>query len=119
MTLPAIRHNISPIPVGKRLGFLSKGIKRHVKNGSNDGEKLSTVHRFLITSAMALHESVELVPNFFVIKILLHPSASSPDGSAPLLGLIAALFSKSVSIGSNFIDLFNHMICFIGYTLLL
>ena len=63
MTFPAIRRNISPIPIGRRPGFLSKVIKRHAKNGCNDGVRLSAVHSFLMTSAMALHKSVELVPN--------------------------------------------------------
>ena len=57
-----------------------------------------------MSSAMALHKSVELVPNFFVIKILLHPSASSPDGPAPPLVLTVTLFTKSASIASNFIE---------------
>ena len=97
MTLPAIPRNISPIPIGKRPGFLSKGINRHAKNGSNDGERLSAVHSFLMTSAMALHISVELVWNCFVIKTLLHSSASSPDGPAPPLVLTAALFTNCCS----------------------
>ena len=57
MTLPVIRRNISPIPTGRRLGFLSKGIKRHAKNDSNDGERLSAVHSFLMISGMALPKS--------------------------------------------------------------
>ena len=56
-----------------------------------------------MTSAMALHKSVELLPNCFVIKFLLHLSASSP-GSAPPLVLTAALFTKSASIASNLLD---------------
>ena len=103
MTLPVIRRNISPIPTGRRLGFLSKGIKRHAKNDSNDGERLSAVHSFLMISGMALPKSVELVPSCFVIRILLHISASSPDGPAPSLVLTAVLFTKSASIASNFI----------------
>ena len=97
MTLPAIRRNISPKPIGLGPGFLSRGIKRHAKNGSNDVERLSAVHSFLMTSAWALRKSVELVPNCFVIKILLHPSA-------PSLVLTAALFTKSALIASNFIE---------------
>ena len=53
-------------------------------------------YSFLMTSAMVLHKSVELVPNSFVIRILLHQSASSP------LALTAGLFTKSVSIASNY-----------------
>ena len=57
-----------------------------------------------MTSAMALHKLMRLVPNCFVIKIPLHPLASSPDSpSLPLL-LTAALFSESASIASNFIE---------------
>ena len=41
MTLPVIRRNSSPIPVGQRTGFLSRGIKQHTKNGSNDSEIIS------------------------------------------------------------------------------
>ena len=67
MTLPSIRRNISPIPIRRRPGFLSREIKRHAKNGSNDDERLSVVHSFLMTSAMALHKSVEMVLNCFVI----------------------------------------------------
>ena len=38
-----------------------------------------------MTSAMVVHKSVELLPNCFVIKIFLHPSASGPYGPAPPL----------------------------------
>ena len=41
MNLPVIRRNSSPIPVGQRPEFLSRGIKQHTKNGSNDGEIIS------------------------------------------------------------------------------
>ena len=54
-----------------------------------------------MTSAIAVHKSVELLPNCFVIKI--HSSASSPDGPAPPLVVTVALFTKSASIVSNFI----------------
>ena len=56
-----------------------------------------------MTSAVALHKLVELVPNCFHFKILLHPSSSSPDDPTQPLVLTAALFSKSASIASNFI----------------
>ena len=67
MTLPAIRRNNSPVPIERRPRLLSKRIKRQAKNGSNNGEELFAVHSFLMTSAMVLHKSVELVPNCFVI----------------------------------------------------
>lgn len=92
MTLPAVRRNISPISIGRRPKFLSKGIKKQTKNNSNDGEKLSAVHRFLMTSAMDVYKSMELLPKYFAIKILFHPSAFSPDGPAPPLVLTASLF---------------------------
>ena len=104
MNLPAIRRNISPMPIGRRPGFLFKGITRHAKDGSNDGERLSAVHSFLMTSAMVLHKSVELVPNCFVIKILLHPSAFSPDGPASPLVLTAVFLLSQQSTASNFIE---------------
>lgn len=47
---------------------------------------------------MTVHKSVELFPKFFVIKILLHSSASSPDGADLHLVLTAAIFTKSASI---------------------
>ena len=103
ITLCTIRSNISPIAIGWRPGLLSKAIKRHAKNSSNDGESLSAVYSFLMTSAVALHKLVGLVPNCFHFKILLHPSASSPDDPTQPLVLTAALFSKSASIASNFI----------------
>ena len=78
------------------------GIKRDAKNGVSNRERLSAYVSFLMTSAMVLHKSVELVPNSFVIRILLHQSASSPDGPAPPLALTAGLFTKSVSIASNY-----------------
>ena len=52
---------------------------------------------------MVVHKSVELLPNCFVIKIFLHPSASGPYGHAPPLVSNAAFFTKSASIASNFI----------------
>ena len=104
MTLLDIRHNISPIPYGWRLAFLSRGIKQHAKNGSNDGERLSVLHSFLMTSAMALNKLMRLVPNCFVIKIPLRPLASSPDSPALLFLLTAALFSESALIASSFIE---------------
>ena len=103
MTLPAIQCNISSIPIGRSPGFLSRGTKRHTKNGSNDGERLSAVDSFLMTSAMASHKSIELVRNCFLIKIHLHLSACSSDGPAPALVLTAGLFTKSASIVSSFI----------------
>ena len=104
MALHAIQRNISPIPIRQRPEFLSKGIKRHAKNSSNDGKRLSVAHNFLMTLAMDLHKSVELVPNCSVIKIFHHPSASSTDGPAPPLVLTAALLTKSASTASNFIE---------------
>ena len=41
-----IRRNISPIPIGQEPRFLPKGINRHAKNDSNNGERLSAVHTF-------------------------------------------------------------------------
>ena len=66
------------------------------------GKDCLLMYSFLMTSAMVLHKSVELVPNSFVIRILLHQSASSPDGPAPPLALTAGLFTKSVSMASNY-----------------
>ena len=51
-----------------------------------------------MTLAMDLLKSMELVPNCFVIKIILHPPACSPDGHASPLVLTAALFTMSASI---------------------
>ena len=44
------------------------------------------------------------MPNSFVIKSLLHPSTSGPDGPATPLVLTAALFTKSASIPSILLD---------------
>ena len=106
MTLPAIQCNISSIQIGRSPGFLSRGTKRHAKNGSNNGERLSAVDSFLMTSAVSSHKSVELVRIFFLIKIHLHLSACSSHGPAPALVLTAGLFTKSASIVSNFIGCF-------------
>ena len=51
MTLSALQRNISPIPIMQRPGFLTKGLKQDTKHVSNDGERLSDEHSFLMTSA--------------------------------------------------------------------
>ena len=101
MTLPAILLNISPTPIGLRPGFLSRGIKRQARKASKEEDRFSSTHKLLITSPNALHRSEEGLLKLFDVNILLHPSASIPEGPEPPLVLIAAIRTSSASMLSN------------------
>ena len=58
MTLAAIQSIICSIPLGRKSGFLIRGLKRHTKYASIDSEILSPVLSFLMTSAI---KSVQLI----------------------------------------------------------
>ena len=86
MGLGTTQRNVSPVAIGQRPGFLSKGIKQHAINASNDGARLSAVYSFLMASAISVHKSMGLLPNYYH-QDSFPPSASSPDGPAPTLVL--------------------------------
>lgn len=84
--------------MGQDQGSCLKGIRWHAKNASKDCVTLSVVHSVLISWAMTLHNSIDLLPNYFVVRVFLQLSASIRDGPAPPLVLNAALFTNSASI---------------------
>ena len=49
-----------------------------------------TVHSLLTTSPNDLHKSTEYFPKHLDVIIILHPSASIPDGPEPPFALISA-----------------------------
>ena len=81
--LPTIRLSISPTPIGRIPGFLSKGIRQHAKYASRDESSIVVVHIFLANDAMAFLRSSPAKPYTLDVKIRLHPSASRPEGPEP------------------------------------
>ena len=97
-TLLAIRRKTSEIPIGRNPEFLFNGINLHASNASNDDDRPSLVQNFFMTSANVLHKSLELLTNWFDVKIHFQPSASRPEGPAEPLVLSIAFFTLSTSI---------------------
>ena len=90
-TLPTIRLRISPTPIGRSPGCLSKGTSQHARKASKEDASSFSKHSFLVKDAIALQRSDKLSPKQFDANILRQPSAFSPYGSEPPLVLIAAL----------------------------
>ena len=90
-TLPAIHWRISPIPIGRKPRFLSRGINLYAKNASKDSCWSSTVHNFCI-----------ILKNCLLIRIL-HLSASVDEGLEPPIVFRAAFLTNSSVIFSNLI----------------
>ena len=82
-TFHAILRKISPTPMGRKPGFLSSGIKRHVRNTSREVECLLVLK--------VLHKSVELFPKLVDVNKCFQPSLSIPEGPAPPW-VLAAVF---------------------------
>ena len=58
---------------------------------------------FLMTSTTVFHILTELTPNWWEIRILFHPSASSPECPTPLLALKITFLRVLASIEQNLI----------------
>ena len=100
------RRSTSPIPIGRSPGFFSSGNSQKARKASRDVDWFSTLQIFLMTSASALHRSIELLPIFFHIKIRFQPSVSMPLSPEPPLFSIAAFSVFSTSIP---LSLFNKL----------
>ena len=71
-----------------------KGIKWHERNSSKTDDRFSVVHKFLIISAKALHNSVVLSPKWVDINNLFQTLLSSLSGlSASVEPLLIAFTS--------------------------
>ena len=90
-TLLAIQRKTSPVPIGPSLGFLSNGIYLNASNASNDDDR-SVIQCFLMTLVNVLHKSIELLPNWFDVKILFQLSTSRPEDPAAPLVLLSLHF---------------------------
>ena len=92
------------LSIGLNQGFLLRGINMHATKLSKHAQLLLfdifVIHNFGTRSAIALPRSDVAVPKYDETIILLHPSASSPDGPAPPLVLIAAFFISYWSMSS-------------------
>ena len=103
ITLPAIRSNISPKPIGLSPGYLSNRIQRHSKIVSKDDDRISAVNNFLITPVKALHNWDVLSSNLVYEKSFFRPSMSSLDGPAhPSIVFSVAFVTLSTSVEANF-----------------
>ena len=92
-TLPVIHLRISPVPIGRKPRFLSRGVSLHATNASN----------FCVILTIALHKSEELSPIFLLVRIVLHPSSSIAEGPEPPFVFSAAFLTDSSVMFSNVI----------------
>ena len=94
-----MRLAVSPIPIGRTPGFLSRAIRRHAKKEAMTEGSTRLVQRRLATEASALHKSREA--DLKEVHNLLQLSASSPDGPAAPVVFKAADLIMEASIDSN------------------
>ena len=82
VNFPVILQRISPTPIGRKPGFLSRGMSRHATNDSM--ETVGTfVEVLLIKFAMDFLKSTLVSAKIFEHRILLYPSASITEGPDP------------------------------------
>ena len=106
-TFALILLKTSRTPFGLR-SFIQRN--KSTKNASNHSSQKSSVHIFLIGSAIAFRSSLSLSPYSLEVKGFLHPSASRPEGTEPPFVLCAAFKTSVSSIASYSIEL----TCWIG-----
>ena len=99
--LPTILRNVSPMPIGRKPGFLLSGIRRLARKASSDMLFSMLVHRCFVIFASDAHRSFDSVLKLFEQRIRLQPSPSSPEGPAPPFVLNADCRIISPSISSN------------------
>ena len=99
-SLPPMRYKALQIPVGSSPGFLSNAKKRQGRNALNDEDKFSIVH-IMMNLANVFHRSVELTPNRFDVRILLHPYALTHELPSQPLVLSVAFVTLSSLVKSN------------------
>ena len=97
--LAIIRRAVSPIPIGRTPGFLSRAISRQAKRDEIDFGSTYEVQILLATRAKEWHSSLD--PPLKDVHNLLHPCASMPDGPADPVVCMAAEQMTLVSIDSK------------------
>ena len=95
-TFALILLKTSRTPFGLR-SFIQRN--KSTKNASNHSSQKSSVHIFLIGSAIAFRSSLSLSPYSLEVKGFLHRSASRPEGTEPPFVLCAAFKTSVSSIG--------------------
>ncbi len=101
IALAMMRLGTSPMPIGRTLGFLFKGIKRHATYADTPSGSTAHVHKRFAMPASALHKSTDAPLKDEHRQR--HPYASTPDGPAAPFVRIAAYFILSPVILSNII----------------
>jgi len=99
--LPMIRLNVSPIPIGRKPGFLLSGISRLERKASSESSVSMVMHRRFVILASDEHRSFDSVLKLFEQRMRRQPSPSSPEGPAPPFVLNADCRIISPSISSN------------------
>ena len=98
-----ILRRISLAPIGRKPGFLSRGISQHVTNTSMETADTFSVQIFLIKLAIVFLRFTFVSPKLFEYRTLLHQSASIAEGPDPPFVLMAAFLIISSSITANLI----------------
>ena len=101
MAFPMILRTVSPIPMGRTPGHLSRAISLHATNADSQLGSTKQVQSRLATDASMLHISVEAVLN--EVHSLFHKAVSKPDGTAAPSILRAVLRMSWPSILSKVI----------------
>ena len=96
-----IRRAVSPMPIGRTPGFLSRAISRQARRGDIDIGSTYEVH-ILATRAKEWHSSLDAPLKD--VHSLLHSCASIPDGPADPVIFIAAVRMTLASIDSKITD---------------
>ena len=101
MAFPMILRAVSPIPMGRTPGHLSRAISLHATNADSPLGSTKQVQSRLATDASVLQISVEAVLN--EVHSLFHAAVSKPDGPAAPSILRAVLRMSWPSILSKVI----------------
>ena len=101
IAFPMILRTVSPIPMGRTPGHLSRAISLHAKNADNPCGSTKQVQSRLATDASMLHNSAEAVLN--EVQSCFHAAVSRPDGPAAPSILRAVLRMSWPSILSKMI----------------
>ena len=97
--LAIIRRTVSPMPIGRTPGFLSRAISRQARRGEIDFGSTYEVQILLATRAKEWHSSLDAPLKD--VHSLLHPCASIPDGPADPVMFMAAERMMLASIDSK------------------
>ena len=103
MTFSVILGRIPPTPIGRKPGFLFRGMSRHATNASMETADTFSVQIFLIKLAIAFLRFTFVSPKLFEYRTLLHQSASTAEGPDLPFVLMAAFLIISSLIAANMI----------------